>query len=291
MDKMLLNKNFEIENLIYEISGKQVMLDSDLARLYGVETKRINEAVKNNTAKFPERYSWRLSNFESEKLLDENFDQKYIERRGGRFKNPRVFTEQGVAMLATVLRSKIAVDVSISIMDAFVSMRHFLLDNSDVYKSLSIINNKLAEYDEKFKYIFSIFDKKEQLFFPGEEYDAYRKIVDIFNAATSELIIIDSYADISLLDFIKNVNSQIILITSNKAKISDFEINKFNTQYNKLKVIKDNTFHDRYFILDKTKVYHSGTSINYAGRKMFSINLIEDKLIIDSLLEYIENIL
>ena len=120
-------EEIKIENLIYEIRGKQVMLDSDLAKLYNVETKRINEAVKNNPEKFPERFSWKLTNIESQKLLVEIFDQKNIELRGGKYKNPRVFTEQGVAMLATILKSKIAVEVSIKIMDTFVAMRHYKL--------------------------------------------------------------------------------------------------------------------------------------------------------------------
>ena len=121
-------QELKIENMIYEIRGKQVMLDSDLAKLYHVETKRINEAVKNNLNKFPERFSWKLSNYDSKIFLVENFDQK-IETRGGKYKNPRVFTEQGVAMLATILKSKVAVETSIKIMDAFVAMRKYISNN------------------------------------------------------------------------------------------------------------------------------------------------------------------
>ena len=121
-------KEEKIENLIYESKGKQVMLDSDLARLYKVETKRVNEAVKNNPLKFPERFSWKLTDDESKTFLVEIFDQKF-EKRGGRYKNPRVFTEQGVAMLATILKSEVATKVSIDIMDAFVAMRHYIGNN------------------------------------------------------------------------------------------------------------------------------------------------------------------
>ena len=148
----VIEKEIMIENMIYEIRGKQVMLDSDLAKLYCVETKRINEAVKNNLEKFPERFSFVLNNYESERLLVEIFDRK-IETRGGRYKNPRVFTEQGVAMLATILKSKVATQVSIAIMDAFVEMRKYL--NVNNYENrISNIETKIIDYDNKFKIIF-----------------------------------------------------------------------------------------------------------------------------------------
>ena len=121
-------ERLKIENMIYEVRGKQVMLDSDLARLYQVETKKFNQAVKNNLNKFPERFSWKLTDEESHNFLVKNFDQK-IETRGGKFKNPRVFTQEGVAMLSTILKSKVAVETSIRIMDAFVSMRKYISSN------------------------------------------------------------------------------------------------------------------------------------------------------------------
>jgi len=142
-------EEIKIENMIYEIRGKQVMLDSDLAKLYGVETKRINEAVKNNILKFPERYSWKLTDKDTKKLLVENFDQKNIELSGGRYKNPRVFTEQGIAMLSTVLKSKTALEVSIRIMDSFVAMRHFISENKELFKRLTIAEYKLLDHDDK----------------------------------------------------------------------------------------------------------------------------------------------
>lgn len=290
MNELVIDEN-KIENMIFEIRGQQVMLDSDLAKLYQVETKRINEAVKNNLDKFPDRFAWKLNDNESKKLLVEIFDQKNIETRGGKFKNPRVFTEQGVAMLATILKSKTATKVSIAIMDAFVEMRHYLNINKDIYKSLNNINNKLVEHDDKLELLFSKFNSKEKTFLPGKVYDAYREIINIFKDAKTELIIIDSYADSTLLDFIKDMNSKIILVTSSKAKLSNIEIEKFNKQYNKLNVIINNTFHDRYFILDRKIVYHCGASINYAGKKTFSINLLEDKMIRDNLLNYIFEII
>lgn len=267
------------------------MLDSNLAKLYGVGTKRINEAVKNNPNKFPERFSWKLTQIESQNFLVENFDKKSIETRGGRFKNQRVFTEQCVAMLATILKSKIATEISIKIMDALVLMRHLIADNKDVYKSLNSINNKLIEHDEKLNYLFSKFDKKGQLLLPGKTYDAYSEIIDILSEIKNEIIIIDSYVDRTLFDFIKNINSKIIVITSNKTKLTDIEIVKFNKQYNKLEVIYNNTFHDRYFIIDRKKVFHIGTSLNHIGEKLFSINKLEDKIAKEHLINYVLKII
>ena len=140
-------EELKIEKMIYEIRGKQVMLDSDLAKLYQVETKRINEAVKNNLEKFPERFSWKLTNEESKVFLVENFDQK-IERRGGRYKEPRVFTEQGVAMLATILKTTIATEISIKIMRAFVAMRKYIGNNLIEQK---YINHLILEHEDKIK--------------------------------------------------------------------------------------------------------------------------------------------
>lgn len=286
MNELMIEEN-KIEDMIYEIRGKQVMLDSDLAKLYGVETKRINEAVRNNPYKFPERFSWKLTELESQNFLVENFDQKSIETRGGRFKNQRVFTEQGVAMLSTILKSKIATEISIKIMDAFVLMRHLIADNKDVNKLLNNINNKLIEHDEKLNYLFSKFDKKEQLFLPGKTYDAYSEIIDILSEVKNEIIIIDSYADKTLFDFIKDISSKIIVITSNKTKLTDIEIARFNKQYNKLEVIYNNTFHDRYFIIDRKMVFHIGTSLNHIGEKLFSINKLEDKIVKEHLIHYV----
>lgn len=293
MNNIILSEKIKIEDMIYEIRGKQVMLDADLAKLYGVETKRINEAVKNNSHKFPERFSFKLTDDESKIFLVEIIDQKNnnVETRGGKYKNPRVFTEQGVAMLATILKSRVATEISIAIMDAFVGMRHYILENKDIYKSLNNINNKLVEHDEKINFIFSKFNKKEQLFLPGKTYDAYSEIIDILNETQNEVIIVDSYADKTILDFIKNIESNIIVITSSKSKLSNLEIDKFNNQYNKLRVIKDDTFHDRYFIIDRNKIFHIGTSLNYAGKRVFSINELEDKIIKDNLLNYVLNII
>ena len=295
MNNVLLNEEKNIKDLIYEIRGKQIMLDSDLAILYNVETKRINEAVRNNPNKFPERYSWKLVEDEFYLICSRpkiSTLNKSGNNRGYNLKyNPRVFTEEGVAMLATILKSKVATEVSIRIMDTFVAMRHYLIDNKDIYKSISNINNKLVEHDEKLELIFSKFDKNnEYLYLPGQIYDAYSKVLDIFKESKEELIIIDSYADKNLLDIIKELKVKVIIITKENNKLSKLNIEKYNKQYNNLRVIYDDTFHDRYFILDNKTVYHCGASINGIGKKTFSINKIEDDIIKETLLKTFANI-
>ena len=157
MNNIMVSDNIKIENMIYEIRGKKVMLDSDLAKLYNVETKRINEAVKNNIEKFPERYCFKLSDNESDNLLVESFDQK-IEKRGGKYKNPRVFTEQGVYMLATILKSKEATKITIAIMDAFVVMKKII--NTSLIEQ-KYINKLVLEHDSKINLILDKLTPKE----------------------------------------------------------------------------------------------------------------------------------
>ena len=281
----IVEKELNIEDMIYEIRGKQVMLDSDLAKLYHVETKRINEAVKNNPRKFPERFSWKLTNDESKIFLVENFDQK-IETRGGKYKNPRVFTEQGVAMISTILKSKEAIDTSINIMDAFVKMRHYIKENMLNQDNINNIvledHSHILKMNGDIKLLQEAFDKLEEkkkineIYSNGEFYNAYSRIFDIFNGAKEELIIIDSYADKKVLDLIKDLSVKVIIITKDNDKLNKTLLEEYNKQYNNLKVIYSNIFHDRYFIIDKKIVYHSGTSINHMGTRVFSLNLISD---------------
>ena len=292
---IILNSKDNIENMIYEIRGKQVMLDSDLAKLYKVETKRINEAVKNNPEKFPERFSWKLTDAESNSFLVENFDQKKrIETRGGKYKNPRVFTEQGVAMLATVLKSKTATEVSIRIMDTFVLMRYYV---SEDLLMKSYYNDMVVRHDSEIKKIQDTLDKMQnkkvlnEIYYNGQIYDAYSKIVDIFSGSRKELIIIDSYADKTVLDIISRLNVNVIKNKKKNNLLKKIDIDKYNSQYNNLKVIFNDDFHDRYFILDRKVLYHCGTSLNRIGCRTFSINLISDNKLINNFIGEIEKIL
>ena len=274
----------KIENMIYEIRGKQVMLDSDLARLYQVETKRINEAVRRNLDKFPEKFSWQLTDEEMQSFLVAICDQK-IETRGGRYKNPRVFTEQGVAMLATILKIKVAVQISIQIMDAFVVMKKYISTNLLEQK---YINDMVIKHDYEINILRKVFNKLEgkndELFFGGQIYDAYSLLLDIFNTSKNEIIIIDNYADKELLDVVSRTNRNVTIISKN---MDDILIKKYQKQYSNLTIINNNTFHDRFIIIDKEKLYTCGSSFKDLGKKCFAITLIDDENILEMLLKNI----
>ena len=219
---------------------------------------------------------------------------KNIETRGGKYNKPFAFTEQGVAMLATILRTEVAKKVSIDIMDAFVAMRHFIGNNLIEQK---LINNVVLENQEKIsiiekdvKLLQESLDKLESkrkytgIYFNGQIFDAYSSVLNIFSKANKELIIIDSYADNAVLDIVKRLKVKVILITKKNNLLTKQDIDKYNKQYSNLTVIYDNTYHDRYFILDKEIVYHCGTSINRIGYKTFCINLLSDDDIVNPLL-------
>ena len=290
MNEIIEKENINIENMIYEIRGKQVMLDSDLAKLYHCTngTKDINKAVKRNINRFPDNFMFRLADDEYNLL---RFQTGTTNIKGGRRYNPYVFTEHGVAMLASVLHSEIAIKVSIKIINVFVAMRHYIGNNE--YRLLNV-ESKIVEHDSEIKLLqesFSKFEEKKQvndIYFTDQIYDAYSKIKDIFSLANQELIIIDSYADKTVLDMIKDLSVKVLLITKESNKLSDLDIEKYNKQYSNLKVIRNNDFHDRYFIIDKNEVYHCGTSINYAGTKVFSINILEDNIVKNSLIKEIK---
>lgn len=289
----LVIKDENIESMIYEIRGKQVMLDSDLAKLYQCKngTKEINQAVKNNPDKFPERFSWILDERDISDLRSKVLTAN-ISSMSRSF--PRVFTEQGVAMLATILKSKIATNVSIKIMDAFVLMRRYISSNLIEQRYINNLvledHNKIKVLEESFK---KIEEKKKinEIYYEGQIYDAYSKIMDILSIAKKEVIIVDAYADKSVLDIIRKLNTKVVLICKTNGLIKKIDIEKYNKQYGNLKVVYNDSFHDRYFIIDKTQVYHCGTSINYAGSKTFSINYLTDKLVIDSLVSEVNKIL
>ena len=289
----LVDNDAKIENMIYEIRGVQVMLDSDLAILYECKngTKEINQAVKNNPEKFPMRFSWILSDDEWSNLRSKILTSSQKNNYGGRRYNPRVFSEHGIYMLSTVIKSKIATSASIRIMDTFVNMRKFINENKDIYKSINIINNRLLEHDEKFNYLFSKFDTKEQIFLEGQTYSSYREILKILNSAKKDIIIVDEYADITFLDLIRKLKCNITLITRDSNRLSNIEIEKYNKEYNNLTVIRNNSFHDRFFIIDRNDIYLSGSSINCAGNKTFMIIQIEKESVKNTILKDIDKII
>lgn len=288
MNEVLTKENVKIENLIYEIHGQQVMLDSDLAKLYGTETKRINEAVSRNPDKFPKRYCFKISENEYNTLKSHVATSK-----GGSRKGHTAFAEQGIAMLATILKTPMATQISIAIMDAFVVMKKYISSNLIEQK---YINNMVFEHDKSIQLLQESFNQLEdrrkvnEIYFNGQIYDAYSKIVDIFKSAKKELIIIDGYCDKNLLDMIRQLKINIVLITKDNGKLSKMDIEKYNQQYRNLTVIYNNTFHDRYFIIDNQTLYHCGTSIHHVGNRTFSINILDDDTVKKALFDNVKEI-
>ena len=286
--KIVVVGNTEIQNMIYSVRGKQVMVDSDLAELYKVTTGRLNEQVKRNLNRFPSQFMFQLTDDEYKSLISQNAISK--KGRGGRRTLPYVFTEQGIAMLSAVLKSDIAVDVSIKIMDTFVKMRNFLLSNREMFARLDRIELKQLETDKKleevFNYIATNTEVKQNIFFDGQIYDAFRFIVGLIGKAKKEIILIDNYVDINTLNILckKNEGVNVIIATAGKGNLSSKDINNFNSQYSKLSVKTNKDFHDRFLIIDKTEVYHIGASIKDAGKKSFGITKIEEKDVIISIL-------
>ena len=289
MNEIMEKEMISIDDMIYEVRGVQVMLDSDLARLYQVETKRINEAVKNNLDKFPERFSFVLDNFEKKNLWSK-FSTANISNMSR--VNPRVFTEQGVYMLATILKSKVATNVSISIMDAFVKMRHYINYNYRVLPHrVLLLEDKVDDNTKKINELFDKFDPKviakDYLFFDGEFYDANSVLLDIFNSSKEEIIIIDNYASKELFDVLRNIDRKIIVVSKN---IDDVLTKKYEKQYDNIKFINNDSFHDRFIILDRNKIYTCGASFKDLGKKCFAINEFGDKKYLNCILEIISEV-
>ena len=304
--------NEEIKNLIYTIRGKQVMLDSDVAMLYHYETKKINQAVKRNIERFPEKFCFQLTEEEFSSLrsqivtlnkttVQDNFEDSSLRSQfatlnenTGRGKHrkylPYVFTEQGIAMLSGLLKNDIAIQVSINIMDDFVEMRKFLMVNGQLFERLTNVEYKLLEHDKKFDKVFDQLQNeeniKQKIFFEGQIYDAYSLIIDIIKKANKKILIIDNYIDDSVLKMLtkKNKNVEVVILTSNKSNIQKIDIQKFNKEYPILKVAKTNKFHDRFIVIDSKEMYHLGASIKDLGKKCFGINKIEDMEIIENII-------
>ena len=260
MNKIVLSDNIKIENMIYEIRGKQVMLDFDLATLYGCKngTKEINQAVKNNIEKFPERYCFRITEKEYSSLKS-----KVLTSRGGSRKGHTVFTEQGVYMLATILKGKLATSITIAIMDAFVVMKNII--NTSLIEQ-KYINKLVLEHDSKIDLILGKLNTNEEInhiFYEGQIYDAYSLLIDILSKAKKEIIIIDNYAGKKLFDIIRNINVKMKIYTE---------------------IINTNIFHDRFIIIDNKVLYHSGASFKDLGKKCFAITKILDNNILEELL-------
>ena len=291
MSEVIVKDNIQIENLIYEIRGKQVMLDSDLARLYGCKngTKSLNLAVKRNIERFPEDFYFQIDKNEYDNLKFQ-FETSSLNMYGGVRKLPYVFTEQGVAMLSAVLKTDVAEEVSIKIMDAFVAMKK-IISNSLIEQKY--INSLVLEHDTNIKLLQQSFDefsskeKVNHIFYDGQIYDAYSLLINILGMAKKEIIIIDNYAGKELFDITKNIMVNIKVYTKN---IDEIAIKKYRQEYSNIEIINTDIFHDRFIILDNSELYNIGSSLKDIGKKCSSINKIEDNTILKGLISRLENI-
>ena len=268
-----------IENKIYTIRNIQVMIDRDLAELYGVDTKVFNQAVKRNIKRFPESFRFQLSKDEFENLrsqivtFKENLNTKYL---------PYAFTEQGISMLSAILRSDIAIEISIKIIESFVSMRKSISSNSLIFDRFERIEQRLFMHDEKFNTIFSTIEEKEtpqkqHIFYNGQVFDAYLFVSDIIKSAKKSIKLIDNYIDESTLVLFtkRDANIETTLYTNKISKQLQLDLKKHNEQYEKIEIKKFNLSHDRFLIIDETEVYHFGASLKDLGKKWFAVSKMD----------------
>lgn len=301
-----------IENKIHTIRGKQVMLDRDLAVLYGVSVKALNQAVKRNIERFPDNFMFQLVEEELVSLriqgtvldpnkvsqfvmpnlksqtVTSNLRSQNVTIKGGRGKHikylPHVFTEQGVSMLSGVLRSETAVKVSIQIMNAFVSMRKFISSNADVFRRLDNVERRNIEYDSKLEKIFDLIESREVLpskgiFFDGQVFDAHKFVSDLIKSASSSIILIDNYIDSNVLDLFSASGLNVKIYTKDISSKLELTIVKFNTQYGGLEVFEFAKTHDRFMIIDSKTVYHFGASLKDLGKKWFAFSKFDKEAV------------
>ncbi len=289
-----------IENLIHYVRGQQVMIDSDLALLYNVETKRLNESVKRNAKRFPNNFCFQLTEDEYADLRSQiaTSNTENTSSKGGRRYLPYVFTEQGIAMLSAVLRSDEAIQVSVNIMNAFVKMRRFLAENALMFDKLNSLELKQLEYqkesNEKFNQIFAYISEHEEvgqkIFFEGQIYDAFSLLVSLVGKAEQSIVLIDNYVDVGTLNILakKKDGVDVTIYTVRRTRLASQDIANFNSQYPTLTVNYTGVFHDRFLVIDEETAYHIGASIKDAGKKCFGISRIEDVGIISDILQRLE---
>ena len=296
-----------IQDKIFTIRGLQVMLDEDLAELYQVETKVFNQAVKRNVERFPEHFRFQLTDDEYKNLRSQivtsssqgsirsqiatlNLDSEdslrsqsvTLKNYGGRRYLPYVFTEQGVAMLSAVLKSKIAVQVSIQIIDTFVQLRKFISNNALIFQRLDTLEQKQFKTDDKIDMILNAIEEKsikpkQGIFYDGQVYDAYIFVSDLIKRAKQSIILIDNYIDDTVFTLlskrVNNVNS--IVYTKNITKEIELDLKKHNAQYSKIELKKFTSAHDRFLIIDEKDVYHIGASLKDLGKKWFAFSKLD----------------
>ena len=269
----------QIQSQIVTIRGMQVMLDSDLAKIYGVSVKRFNEQVKRNAKRFPVRYRFQLTN-EEEKDLRSQFATSSF--HGGRRYLPYVFTEQGVSMLSAVLRSDTAIKISIQIIDAFVEMRRFLISNESLFQKIDRIENKQLEYDEKFDVLFKALDKNKLnpeygIFYDGQIFDAYTFASNLIRSAEKSILLIDNYIDDTVLEMLgkRKRNIEVIIFTKKITSQLKLDLQKYNSQYPKILIKEFARAHDRFMVIDDKTIYHIGASLKDLGKKWFAFSKLD----------------
>ena len=305
-----------IKSKIHTIRGIQVMLDSDLAELYGISTKILNQATKRNIERFPQTFMFQLTEYEYNSLRFQNgtlsyetperqiLRSQFVTSSGEALKPsftafkdeilkpkndptdwgthrkylPYAFTEQGVAMLSAVLRSKTAVNISIQIIETFVAQRRFLSSNN-IFQRLNNIELKQINYDKQFEQIFDAIEDKtlqrqQGIFFDNQIFDAYKFISDLIRTSKSSIILIDNYIDDSVLTLFnkRNKNVQVIIYTKEITKQLQLDLNKYNSQYPFIKIKEFQQSHDRFLIIDNKEVYHFGASLKDLGKKWFAFS-------------------
>ncbi|MDO9179053.1 MAG: ORF6N domain-containing protein [Agitococcus sp.] len=291
MNELTTSIDETIKTKIYTIRGFQVMLDSDLAELYDVETKVFNQAVKRNNSRFPPNFMFQLSEDEYQNLRfqngtssrDDSLKSQIVTLENGRGKHrkylPYVFTEQGVAMLSAVLRSQTAVQMSIHIINAFVEMRRFISNNALIFQRLDSLEQKQFKTDDKVEAILSaIEDKsiksKQGIFYDGQVYDAYVFVSDLIKSANESIVLIDNYVDDTVLTLLskREANVKTTIYTKNITKQLDLDLEKHNAQYPNIELKKFDSSHDRFLLIDGKEVYHIGASLKDLGKKWFAFS-------------------
>lgn len=282
-----ITKKIIIIEKIFNIRGVPVMLDSELATIYGVETKVFNQAVKRNIERFPEEFRFQLEIDEYKALRSQFVTLENLSRGQHRKYMPYVFTEQGVAMLSAVLRSKTAIEVSIQIMHSFVEMRKFFASHNDLISKIQQIELKQilheAKTQEKFEAIFSALEEKpivpnQGIFYDGQIFDAYVFVSKLIKSAKKSIILIDNFVDESVLEHLSKANSsvKIKILAKSLSKNLQLDIKKYNDQFEKIELIEFHLSHDRFFIIDEKDIYHIGASLKDLGKKWFAFSKLEN---------------
>lgn len=284
----IISNQKDIKNMIYTIRGVKVILDEDLSKLYDVKTKRLNEQVKRNFERFPADFMFQLNQNEINNLRSQNATSRFEinlkfqngtsnYKHGGTRYLPYAFSEHGIAMLSSVLKSKKAIEVNIQIIRAFISMRNFISNNADIFMRLHNIEKKHIGYDKKFEKVFDAIKNKEikqGIFFNGQVFDAYKFISDLIRTANKSIILIDNFIDDTVLILFskRKKDTSVKIYTKNITDQLRLDLKKFNSQYEKIEINEFNDSHDRFLIIDDSEIYHIGASLKDLGKKWFAFS-------------------